>query len=233
MLGAAATGAGVAATVAGGGAADAATSSKPVLLGKNNSAHANTQVSTTAGNGLQGETSASAHSGVAGFDLSTSAGGHGVYGHSVHGLGVLGVSQHNTGVTGVASTVAQSGVAGIDQSTTVGAHGVFGQSEHGDGVYATSSHGVALRGQSAHGMALHVEGKAKFAHSGVATVSSGHMSVTVSAAGVVASDIVLATIQNAQSGISVAGAQAGSGSLTITLTASPESSVRVGWMVLG
>lgn len=234
MLGAAATGAGVAASVTGGGAAEAAPSRQPaVLLGKSNSAHATTQVITRAGDGLKGQTFATEHSGVVGFDTSTATGGHGLYGHSIHGLGVLGISQHSTGVTGLGSTVGQSGVAGIDQTATAGAHGVFGQSKHGDAVYATSPHGTALRGQSADGLALHVQGKAKFSHSGVATIASGHTSVTVSVPGVAASDIVLATIQHPQPGMAVAGAHASSGSLTITLTGSAKSSVRIGWLVLG
>lgn len=233
MLGAAATGAGVAATIAGGGAAEAAPNGQgAVLLGKSNSAHGTTQVITRAGNGLKGQTFAKGQSGVAGYDTSTASGGHGLYGNSIHGFGVLGISQHSTGVVGQGSTVGQSGVAGIDLTATTGAHGLFGQSQHGDGVYATSPNGVAVRGQSAHGLALHVQGKAKFSHSGVATVSSGHMTATVNVPGMTSSNIVLATIQNPQTGICVAGAQASSGSFTIMLTASSESSIKVGWMVL-
>lgn len=234
MLGAAATGAGVAASVAGGGAAQAAAGKQPaVLLGKSNSAHGTTQVITRVGDGLKGQTFAAGHSGVVGFDTSTATGGHGLYGHSIHGAGVLGISQHGTGITGLGSTVGQSGVAGIDQTAAGGAHGVFGQSQHGDGVFATSPHGAALRGQSAHGLALHVEGKAKFSQSGVATVAGGHTSVTVSVPGIAASDIVLATIQQPQPGLAVAGAHASSGSLTITLTGAAASSLRIGWLVLG
>lgn len=240
MLGAVATGAGVAASIAGGGIAQAAKSAQAasakqqaVLLGKSNSAHGTTQVITRVGDGLKGQTFAAGHSGVVGFDTSTASSSHGLYGHSVHGLGILGISQHGTGITGLTSTVGQSGVAGIDQATTSGAHGVFGQSPHGDGVYATSPHGTALRGQSAHGLALHVQGKAKFSNSGVATVAGGNTSVTVNVPGVTASDIVLATIQQPQGTMAVAGAHASAGSLTITLTGSAESSVRIGWMVLG
>lgn len=233
MLGAAATGAGMAASVAGGGTAEAAPGKQPaVLLGKSNAAHATTQVTTRTGDGLKGQTFAKGHSGVVGFDTSTASGGHGLYGHSINGSGVLGISQHGNGVTGLTSTVGESGVAGIDQTATAGAHGVFGQSDHGDAVHATSLHGTALLGQSTHGLALHVQGKAKFGHSGVATVAGGHTSVTVSVPGISASDIVLATIQQPQPGISVAGAHASSGSLTITLTGSTEGSVRVGWLVL-
>ncbi|HYK31990.1 MAG TPA: hypothetical protein VEV63_08510 [Streptosporangiaceae bacterium] len=49
MLGAAAAGAGMAASMAGGGIAEAAPSAHPLLLGKFNSAHATTEVSTNAG----------------------------------------------------------------------------------------------------------------------------------------------------------------------------------------
>ena len=225
----------MAASMAGGGIAEAAPSAHPLLLGKFNSAHATTEVSTNAGSGMKGQTSANGPSGVAGVaGVDTSSGGtQGVFGHSVHGQGVLGTSQHGTGITGLTSTAGKSGVAGLDQTAAPGARGVFAQSSHGDALFATSPNGTALHGTSAHGLALHVQGKAKFDHSGVATVASGHTSVTVSVAGIAASDVVLATIQNPQPGLAVAGAQAGSGSLTITLTGAAESSVQVGWLVLG
>jgi hypothetical protein len=234
MLGAAATGAGVAASVAGGGIAEAAAPGHPVQLGKFNASHATTEVSTNAGTGLKGQSSANGPSGVAGvagFDTS-SGGTQGVFGHSVHGQGVLGTSQHGTGITGLTSTKGKSGVAGIDQTATAGARGVFAQSPHGDALYATSPNGTALHGESANGLALFAQGKAKFAQSGVATVASGHASVTVSVPGIGASDIVLATIQTPQSGLAVAGAQASSGSMTITLTSPAGSSVHVGWLVI-
>lgn len=101
MLGAAATGAGVAASVAGGGAAQAAGKQSAVLLGKSNSAHGTTQVITRVGDGLKGQTFAPGHSGVVGLDASTKSTGHGLYGNSIHGLGVLGISQHGTGITGL------------------------------------------------------------------------------------------------------------------------------------
>jgi hypothetical protein len=233
MLGAAAAGAGVAATLAGGGLAEAAPDAgAAVQLGKSNSAKATTQVITKGGDGLKGQTSATNHSGIVGFDTSTGTGGHGVYGNSVHGDGVLGISAHKTGVVGQGSTVNQSGVAGVDVTPTTGGHGVFGQSQHGDAVFATSPNGVALRGESAHGLALHVEGKAKFARSGTVSVPSGHKTAHVSVPGMTASNIVLATIQNPQDGIFLEGAAAGSGGFTVTLSGSTESSVKVGWMVL-
>ena len=233
MLGAAAAGAGAAASLAGGSLAEAAPDrGSAVQLGKSNSANATTQVITKGGDGLKGQTSATNHSGIVGFDTSSGTGGHGVYGNSIHGDGVLGISKNKTGVVGQGSSVNQSGVAGIDISTTTGGHGLFGQSQHGDALYATSSNGVAVRGQSAHGLALHVEGRAKFAQSGVATVPSGHKTANVSVPGLTSSNIVLATIQNPQDGLFIEGAAAGSGSFTITLSGSTESNIKVGWLVL-
>jgi hypothetical protein len=233
MFGAAAAGAGVAASLAGGGLAEAAPDAGgAVQLGKSNSAKATTQVITKGGDGLKGQTSATNHSGIAGFDTGPGTGGHGVYGNSLHGDGVLGISAHKTGVVGQGSTVGQSGVAGIDISPAAGAHGVFGQSPHGDAVLGTSANGVALHGQSTHGLALRVAGRAKFTQSGVATVPSGHKTAHVAVAGMVASNIVLATIQNPQDGLFLEGAAAGAGGFTISLSASSESSIKVGWMVL-
>ncbi len=233
MFGAAAAGAGVAASLAGGGLAEAAPDAGgAVQLGKSNSAKATTQVITKGGDGLKGQTSATNHSGIVGFDTSSGPGGHGVYGNSVHGDGVLGISAHKTGVVGQCSTVNESGVAGIDISTAAGAHGVFGQSSHGDAVLGTSANGTALHGESANGLALKVAGRAKFSHSGVVSVPGGHTTAHVSVPGMVSSNIVLATIQNPQSGIFIEGAAPGSGGFTVTLSGSSESSVKVGWIVL-
>jgi hypothetical protein len=63
VLGAAAGGAGALASVAGAKSASA-TNGNPVLLGEANSAIATTSVGTTAGNGIEGTTSASGQGGV-------------------------------------------------------------------------------------------------------------------------------------------------------------------------
>ncbi len=246
MLGAAATGAGVAASLAGGGLAGAATAqgadpagqadpaspaepaapdakSAAVLLSKSNSAHGTTQVITRSGSGLKGQTFAKGQSGVVGFDTSTVTGGHGVYGNSSHGDGVLGISQHGNGVVGQGSTPGKSGVVGIDTAPGGGGNAVFAQSHHGTAVLATSGSGVAL----------HVEGVAKFSHSGVVSIPGGHQSATVHTSGVSEGSIVLATIQRPESGVSIEGATAGSGSFTITLSKKPTNAITVGWLVLG
>jgi hypothetical protein len=234
MFGAAATGAGVAASLAGGSAADAAPdASKSVLLGASNSAKATTQVITRGGNGLKGQTFASGQSGVVGFDTSTATGGHGVYGNSEHGDGVLGISAHGDGVVGQTSTAGKSGVAGIDISKKSGAHGLFGQSPHGDAVYGTSESGVGVHCTSEKGTALLVEGKTKFSNSGVSFVSNGHTTATVSHSGVSSASIVLATIQKPESGVYIEGVETGSGSFTITLSKAPSAALPVGWFILG
>lgn len=225
MLGAAATGAGAAASLAGGGLADAApdVKSPAVLLGKSNSAHGTTQVITRSGNGLKGQSFAKGQSGVAGFDTSTATGGHGLYGNSLHGDGVLGISQHGNGVVGQGSTSGKSGVVGIDATPGGGGNGVFAQSHHGTALFATSGSGVAL----------HVDGTAKFSHSGLVSIPAGHNTATVHNPGVSEGSIVLATIQKPESGVSIEGATAGSGSFTITLSKKPASGITVGWLVLG
>ncbi|HUD35288.1 MAG TPA: hypothetical protein VMR14_00220 [Streptosporangiaceae bacterium] len=234
MLGAAAAGAGAAASIAGGSAADAAPDgSAAVLLGKNNSTKSTTQVITRGGDGLKGQTYANNHSGVTGFDTSKGDQGHGVYGRSTNGIGVLGISDHSTGVVGQTATPGKSGVAGIDMTSGSGGHGVFGQSSKGDAMFATSENGNAMHCTSPKGTALLVEGKAKFSNSGVSNVSNGHTTATVSHSGVTSASIVLATIQKPASGVYIEGVETSNGSFTITLNKAPSTVVPVGWFILG
>lgn len=280
MLGAAATGAGLAASLVGGGLAEAAPdSSPPVLLGKSNTTGPTTSVTSRRGTGLAGHSAVNNQAGVSGFNTGTGTNTFGVNGQSVHGPGVHGVSTHQNGVTGNGSTVGfsgvsgidfcttkgaqgvygqsthgngvygvsfngtgvkgtckvpgQSGVAGIDLTTKSGSHGVFGQSPHGDGVFGNSPNGTGVHAESTNGIALRVQGKTKFSLSGVVSVPAGHTTHTVSVPGIAESDIVLATIQDSQPGMAVAGARASSDSFTITLTSSAEGIVRIGWLVIG
>jgi hypothetical protein len=122
---------------------------------------------------------------------------------------------------GQGNTPGQSGVAGVDMAKH-GGNGVYGQSTHGTAVYAGSDSGTAL----------HVAGTAIFKTAGVAHVASGSDSVTVAVQGVTSSSIVLATIQEPQGTLCVAGAKAGSGKITITLTSKAKSSLPVGYFVV-
>ena len=271
MLGAAATGAGVAASLVGGGMAEAAPDlSPPVLLGKTSTASGTTRVVSRGGSGLAGRAATKGQSGVTGYD--TFAGGSGlssgVTGHSENGYGVNGISVRHTGVVGTSFRVGQSGTAGIDFCTTKGAQGIYGQSNNGNGVFgisfkgngvvgesntpghsgivgldraphsgnavfAQSHDGTAVLATSENGTALHVEGKAKFKNSGVATVPGGQKTVTVKVAGLTASGLVLATIQRPQAGVFIEAAQPGAGSFKITLSKNASSALPIAWFVIG
>jgi hypothetical protein len=224
LLGAAATGAGVAASLATGDAAEAKNlgDPPPVLLGSVNSATSSTEVDTTSGTGLVGTTTDNGQSGVAGIDTSNGSAGHGTYGRSTNGTGVFGQSVHGNGIVGMGSTNRASAVAGIDSSSASG-NGVYGKSFNGVGVFANSPHGTAL----------HVDGKATFSTSGSATVKGGDKTVTVKLASVTSSSLVLATIQQPESGIYLEGAVPGKGSFKITLSGKVTADVPVAWFVIG
>ncbi len=57
--------------------------------------------------------------------------------------------------------------------------------------------GIGVEAESASGTALEVNGNAVFSTAGKAVIASGKKSVTVSLAGVTASDIVVATVRGA------------------------------------
>src|SRR5215472_13355819 len=116
MLGAAATGAGVAASLVGSGLAEAAPdASPPVLLGKTNTTSGTTIVASGSGTGLFGHAHTAGQAGVKGFDTSSGKKGFGVYGQSVNGVGVNGISKNNNGVAGNTSAI---GFSGVSQAST-------------------------------------------------------------------------------------------------------------------
>jgi hypothetical protein len=252
LFGAAAAGAGVAVSLAGGTApAEAASRDNggPVLLGETNTATAGTTITNADGGAFAGNTSANGgHSGVHGNDTST-AGGYGVAGSSTHGFGVAGDSTNGTGVQGTTSAPGGIGVAGIDNSGEDLSSGVTGTSTIGFGVSGNCPNGVAIYGESENGYAVYAtapggtgllvqgpsvfQGTTKFSNSGFATVKKNDKSVKVKLAGVTVANIVLATLQTLQSGIAVAAAVPDAGSFTITLTGTVPADTNVGWFVIG
>lgn len=94
------------------------------------------------GDGIYGETSAIAKSGVFGrndvaMTIFNQPAGQGVYGYASHiGVGVLGVSEGNDGISGRTNSNGKSGVFGY---TTHIANGVAGISEGGAGVYGQTT----------------------------------------------------------------------------------------------
>jgi hypothetical protein len=177
MLGAAAGAATAVGLVAAAGPAEAGQSpsaDSPVELGKSNKATATTSVTTTAGNGLQGISSAGGgFAGVAGRD--NTSGPVGVSGTSTNGTGVTGSSTAGSGVIGTTSATFSGELAGVvGQSTASDGVGVFG---HGDiGVFGSTSTngstavsaldespegGVGVAASSDHGTALVASGNAE------------------------------------------------------------------------
>ena len=214
ILGAAAAGAGMAAELVAGGTAEAAPdAAKPVLLGKQNVTAGATSVGSSNSNGIEGHTHTKGKSGVAGIDFSKVKGANGVYGQTNHGFGVFGI-----GIGG------GNGVGG--HSNTSGQNAVFA-------VDSAPSGGTAVLAQSAHGLALHAEGKVKMSSaSGVVTVPAGQRTFAIPVGGMSASNKVFATIQQAQSGVHIEGAEPGHESFLLTLSQHPSAPLRVAWFVL-
>ncbi len=214
ILGAAAAGAGLAADLVASGTAEAAPdSSKPVLLGKVNLTSGSTVVGSAKANGLEGHAHTKGKSGVAGIDFSKAKGAQGVYGQTNHGNGVFGIGiGGGNGVGGHSNTSGSSAIVGVDSAP---------------------SGGTAILGKSKHGIALHADGKVKFpASSGVITVPGGHRTMTIKVGGMSPSCKVFATIQQAQSGVHIEGAEPGTESFTLTLSTHPSAPIRVAWFVL-
>lgn len=135
-------------------------------------------------------------------------------GHSVNGTGVTGTSVNGIGVTGTSTHA--NGIVGASSNGI----GVRGSSLNATGVYATGA------------AALAVDGPVQFSTSGIATVTKGTQSVTVSLASAATFSVVLATIQQDRPGITVQSAVATNGSFTITLTGKPAADTPVGWFVI-
>ena len=79
---------------------------------------------------------------------------------------------------------------------------------------------------SANGTALLVTGRSKFSTAGTAVITSGKKSVTVSLAGVTATDSVLATVQG-QGSFYVKNAVAAAGSFTVYINKAPTAPATV------
>jgi|HubBroStandDraft_1064217.scaffolds.fasta_scaffold37841_2 hypothetical protein len=145
MLGAAAAGAGAAASLAGRVAPASAAPiapARPVLLGRANTETATTSVSNARGTALSAVTTSNGHSAVSGADTSTKG-----------GAGITGTSSHGIGVAGTTSGDNRSGVKGVDTSRN-GGIGVHGTSTHGGGVSGNSTNGYGVSGKSFSGVGV-------------------------------------------------------------------------------
>jgi hypothetical protein len=172
--------------------------------------------------------------GVAGDEgeAPTATGMTGVFGFAPHshdpdfiGSGVWGDSP-DVGVWGSGGT----GVIGDGGAT---GWGVLGVSETSTAVRAETTTGIALRGIAGTGYGLHVTGKIKLANrSGRVKVARGRTRFTKSVAGVTSSSIVIAVLQQAESGTWVRAAVPAAGKFTVYFNRALPSSSVVGWMIL-
>jgi hypothetical protein len=202
------------------------------------------------------------HDGLNGIGVWGQTNGHGsgVFGEATgSGVGVFGKSTSNTGVYGTGNTTGVYGIGtntGVEGSASAGGTGVYGHNAgstgigvHGQtggsgsavfgeatsigvGVFGRAPYATALRSDSANGIALQVNGKAKFSRSGIATVAAGASSLNVSLPGVTTSSMVIATAQQ-NGNVSVKAAVPSGGSFKLFLTGNaPAGGLKVAYFVL-
>jgi hypothetical protein len=182
--------------------------------------------------------------------------GIGVFGHSGLGRGVVGEGGHVAGVWGTSDA---EGVVGTYGPASPGSHcvshqfpiacaGVLGAApSDGDGVRGTSVQGIGVRGlasgsggtgvlasSGSDGTALQVDGKAEFSRSGSLTIPAGSSSVTQTGIGLDSQSLVLATLQENQSGLWVQSAvpDENGGSFTVFLNHKTNVDTVVAWFVV-
>jgi hypothetical protein len=100
------------------------------------------------------------------------------------------------------------------------------------GVFGYSRTGYAVAAASPSGVALNVNGKARFSRSGRVAISAGHSYVVKYLAGVAASSLIIAVMQTYRPGIAVAAAVPASGKFTIYLTKAVTATTYVAYFVI-
>jgi hypothetical protein len=184
--------------------------------------------------------------------------GVGVNGHSnaTNRAGTVGQSDgDSTGVLGISGTPvpdapAKTGVYGEATQDTA-ARGVWGKSTTGRGVYGEASSGHGVRGYARtgaavygstiglkSGLALHTVGRVRLDNSvGLATILSGHNSVTVTPGiDLTATSAVVATLQGSAGATTTVHrvvVDASGDTFTIYLTANATTNVTVAWHLFG
>jgi hypothetical protein len=153
------------------------------------------------------------------------------------GTGGAGIAAQGTiyGVYGSGTNYGVYGSGGSGTSVGVQGSGYTGVSGSGSvyGVHGSGPLGVLAESSTATGLGLEVNGRSMFSTAGTAVVASGQKKVTVTLAGVTATDFVLATVQGTGS-FYVKNASAGSGSFSITINKAPTSpnTVTVAYFVI-
>jgi hypothetical protein len=191
-------------------AAALAGSDGDVVLGANNASSSATRIT----NSTSGDT-AFAASAVEGF---------GVVGDG--DIGVVGSGR--LGVLGDSAALHGAGVYGYGEAAGCGVLGVVG----GAPPEPAGNVGVQAVATESTGTALRVDGKVKFSRSGRLTVSSGKSSVVKTLAGVTTSSIIIAVLQQVETGTWIRAAVPGTGKFTVYFNKALPSSSVVGWFVI-
>lgn len=198
------------------------------------------------GTGVWGQAQGTLGVGVIGYGQENTSGQSGVGVMGVTGTGdpLAAFRRRGTGVAGLGDTYGVTGTAGGPQGVAgvMGEGspiGVLGNGGNGTatGVRGESGLGVGVCAVSPQGLALKVEGRAKFQRSGLATIAKGRSYVDVTVPGGVRSNtMVVATLQSNRPGVFVSSASplvsAGKVRIRLSRVASRTSITKVAWLAL-
>jgi hypothetical protein len=182
----------------------------------------------TSGDGLRGESTGPAKSGV--YGTNEDAGGYGVFGRNLatDNTGALGAP--GVGVEGRNGKSGTVGALGTDDSGVEGFHGQAGPS----GALGSALAGVVATGTD-QAPGLVVDGRVALKRSGVALVPKGKSSIRVTGLTIGPfGEVGLATLQAHRPGVAVAAMviSAGAGTVTIYLTKKVTADTRVAYFLL-
>jgi hypothetical protein len=180
-----------------------------------------------------------------------SGSGFGVEGVSFSSFGIAGNSSTNVGVFGSSSASDHSAIVGQSNGNSTGIlgcsgspptarakTGVYGfaaQDSSARAVFGQTIGGVGLYGQATSGLALQTSGRTKFSTSGVATITAGSKSKTITpGVNVTSGSFVLLT---AKADIGARRlwftTDASGNKITIHMSSSRSSGTKVAWLLLG
>jgi hypothetical protein len=173
--------------------------------------------------------------GVEGFGSAKNGPGVVGTGASTGGFGVIGVG--TGGFSGVDGRGGSSNGPGVTGEGGGSGDGVVGSATTGNGVHGTASAAAGvgvLAANTAGGIALKATGPAVFSRSGLLTVAAGQSSATQTGVALTSASLVLATLQQNLSGVSVRSAvpNVPGSSFTVHLSKAPSTSAAVAWFVV-
>jgi hypothetical protein len=223
----------LAASAIGRSSAVRAATGDPVLVDGTHTGSGTTSINTTGPSAFYGYSSNGNADAIFGWAAAATGAAWGVRGEtsSSGGRGVVGLAGAASGVTigvsGETDSTSGRAVHGIAHSITGTTYGVWAQSDSpsGVGMYAVNDAGLALQ----------TAGRAKFSTSGVATITAGSTSKTVTpGVNVTSGSFVLLTPKVKLSGRDLwFTTDAAGNKFTIHMSSSRSSGTKVAWLLLG